>query len=132
MIIMEHSQIILETIQKKGISSYKVAKDLGISESLFSKWRSRPTSDVSSSKVVLIADYLGCSVDHLLGRDAEERDKSPGMEDSMLRDEQERELIRIARELDPVQKAWLLRLVETAVEREGTRRSQASLDAVRG
>ena len=129
---MEHSQIILETIQKKGISSYKVAKDLGISESLFSKWRSRPTSDVSSSKVVLIADYLGCSVDHLLGRDAEEREKSPGMEDSMLRDEQERELIRIARELDPVQKAWLLRLVETAVEREGTRRSQASLDAVRG
>ena len=87
---------------------------------------------MSSSKVVLIADYLGCSVDHLLGRDAEEREKSPGMEDSMLRDEQERELIRIARELDPVQKAWLLRLVETAVEREGTRRSQASLDAVRG
>ena len=115
---MEHSQIILEAIQKKGISSYKVAKDLGISESLFSKWRSRPTSDVSSSKVVLIADYLGCSVDHLLGRDAEEREKSPGTEDSMPRDEQERELIRLARQADSTQKAIALQVLKLAVEHE--------------
>lgn len=46
-------------------------------------------------------------------------------------DHQERELIRIARELDPSQKALLLRLVETAVENGGKRRRQASPDVLR-
>lgn len=65
---MEHSQIILNTINKRNISAYKLAKETGISESLFSKWRKNPTSDISSSNLVHIADYLGCSIDYLLGR----------------------------------------------------------------
>ena len=65
---MEHSQRILEIILEKGVTEYRVAKDTGISNSLFAKWKERPTSKVSSEKLVLIADYLGCSVDYLLGR----------------------------------------------------------------
>ena len=115
--------------KEKGYTIKTMLSDCGMgSNTMSAMYHGKAPSAASVAK---IADYLGCSVDSLLGRDVK-HEKSPGMEDSMLRDEQERELIRIARELDPVQKAWLLRLVETAVEREGTRRSQASLDAVRG
>lgn len=65
---MEHSQIILDLLAAKGISAYRLAKETHISESLFSKWKKNPTSDISSSNLVRIADYLDCSVDYLLGR----------------------------------------------------------------
>ena len=65
---MEHSQIILDILASRGISAYRLAKETNISESLFSKWKKNPTSDISSSNLVRIADYLGCSVDYLLGR----------------------------------------------------------------
>ena len=65
---MEHTEIILAEIEKRGDSWYHVAKITGISESLFGKWKKKPSSKVSSEKLVLIADYLGCSVDYLLGR----------------------------------------------------------------
>ena len=35
---------------------------------MFSKWKKNPTSEISSSNLTRIADYLGCSVDYLLGR----------------------------------------------------------------
>lgn len=65
---MEHSSIILGLLEKRGISAYRVAKETGISESLFSKWKKNPTSEIASQTLVLIADCLDCSVDYLLGR----------------------------------------------------------------
>lgn len=65
---MEHSRIILDILNKKNISAYRLAKETGISESLFSKWKKNPTSEISSSNLARIADYLDCSVDYLLGR----------------------------------------------------------------
>ena len=65
---MEHSENILRILAERKITAYKLAKATGISESLFSKWRDNPSSKVSSQNLVLIADYLGCSVDYLLGR----------------------------------------------------------------
>lgn len=65
---MAHTDIILAEIEKKGDTWYRVAKETGISISLFGKWKKNPSSKVSSEKLVLIADYLGCSVDYLLGR----------------------------------------------------------------
>ncbi len=35
---------------------------------MFTEWRKKPTSKIYSGNLVLIADYLGCSVDYLLGR----------------------------------------------------------------
>ena len=65
---MQHTEIILEILKTKNISAYKLAKETGISDSLFSKWKKNPTSEISSSNLVRIADYLDCSVDFLLGR----------------------------------------------------------------
>lgn len=65
---MYHSQIILSVFQEKKLSAYKVSKESGISESLFSKWKTNPTSEITSKNLVKLADYLDCSVDYLLGR----------------------------------------------------------------
>lgn len=65
---MHHSQTILNIFQEKGLSAYKVAKETGISESLFSKWKTNPTSEISSKNLVKIADYLDVSIDYLLNR----------------------------------------------------------------
>ena len=65
---MKHSERILKIIEERKITGYKLAKETGISESLFSKWREKPSSKIASQNLELIADYLGCSVDYLLGR----------------------------------------------------------------
>ena len=65
---MEHSDRIIQIIEGRGLTTYRVAKETGITNSLFSLWRKKPTSKIYSGNLVLIADYLGCSVDYLLGR----------------------------------------------------------------
>ena len=50
-----------ESISKKGITSYRVATDLGISPMLLSDWKngkSKPKLDT----MVMISDYLGTDV----------------------------------------------------------------------
>ena len=65
---MEHTEKILNILKERNIVPNQVAKAIGVSDSLFSKWRAKPTSKVSSEVLVSIADYLDCSVDYLLGR----------------------------------------------------------------
>ena len=65
---MEHTERILNILKERNIVPNHVATAIGISDSLFSKWRAKPTSKVSSDIIVAIADYLDCSVDYLLGR----------------------------------------------------------------
>ena len=55
---MEHSEIILEEMEKRGITPYRMAKETGITQSLFSLWKKKPTSKIYSCNLVLIADVL--------------------------------------------------------------------------
>lgn len=65
---MFHAQSVLNRIEESGITMYRISKDTGISVSLFSKWKKAPDTFVTSQNLVLIADYLNCSIDYLLGR----------------------------------------------------------------
>ena len=65
---MEHSDRILQIIAEKGLTCYKVAKATGLSNNIFNVWKNKPSSKIYSGNLVRIADYLGCSVDYLLGR----------------------------------------------------------------
>jgi transcriptional regulator with XRE-family HTH domain len=61
-------EIFDELIKQKGLSAYKVAKDTGISQTTLSDWkggRSIPKTD----KLQKIADYLGVTLDYLLGNE---------------------------------------------------------------
>ena len=65
---MEHSERILQIMEARGVTAYRIAKDAGVSESVFSEWRRKPSSNIYSSNLVRIANYLECSVDYLLGQ----------------------------------------------------------------
>lgn len=56
-----------ELLNSKGLSLYRVAKDTGIPKSIVYEWASGEREPVSEYLIPL-ADYLGCSVDYLLGR----------------------------------------------------------------
>lgn len=66
---MEFSQIILNYMELHDISGYKLAKATGISESLFGKWRAKPTSKIDTSNIAKIANYFNVSMDELLGNE---------------------------------------------------------------
>ena len=68
---MEHSERILEIIRQRGLTPYRIAKGTGMPQSVFSEWKRKPSSNIYSGNLVLIADYLGCSIDYLLGRTAD-------------------------------------------------------------
>ena len=67
-ILVEHTERIFKILEERDITAYRLSKETGISLSLPSKWKERPSSRVSSEILVAIADYLDCSVDYLLGR----------------------------------------------------------------
>lgn len=53
-----------------GINQAKLSADTGISTGNLSDWK-KGRSMPSSAKLVILADYLDCSVDYLLGRTTE-------------------------------------------------------------
>lgn len=57
---------------KKGLSVSKVEEELGFSHGLISRWTKMSPS---IAKVVAVADYLGVSLDELLGRQGEVKEE---------------------------------------------------------
>ena len=58
-------EIFEQLLQKFGVSSYKVSKDTGIAQSIFSSWKTGKSTP-KTDKLQLIADYFGVSVNYLL------------------------------------------------------------------
>lgn len=65
-------EIFDELIKQKGLSAYKVAKDTGISQTTLSDWK-RGRSIPKTDKLQKIADYLGVTLDYLLGNEQKEK-----------------------------------------------------------
>lgn len=56
--------------KEKGLSFYVICNDLGLARSLFSDWKigkSMPKTD----KLIKIADYLGTTVEYIIGQSKE-------------------------------------------------------------
>lgn len=58
-------------INAKGLTNYKVSKDTGIAQSVLSNWKNKGTTP-RPEKLQILADYLGVSVDYLLGVQTDE------------------------------------------------------------
>ena len=65
-------EIFDELIKQNGLSAYKVAKDTGISQTTLSDWK-RGRSIPKTDKLQKIADYLGVTLDYLLGNEQKEK-----------------------------------------------------------
>ena len=58
-----------QLLQKHGVSTYRVSKDTGIAQSVFSSWKNG-ISTPKQDKMKKIADYFGVTVDYLMiGKD---------------------------------------------------------------
>lgn len=64
-------EIFEHLLQKNGISSYKLSKDTGISQTTLSNWKSG-RSVPKQDKLQKIADYFGVTVDYLMGIERDE------------------------------------------------------------
>lgn len=58
-------EIYEQLLQKHGVTSYKVSKDTGISQSVFSAWKNG-TSTPKADKIQKIADYFNVPADYIL------------------------------------------------------------------
>lgn len=64
---MLNVDLLFSLLEKRNIKQSELSKATGISTGNISDWKKRK-SFPSAEKLVLIADYLGCSTDYLLGR----------------------------------------------------------------
>ncbi len=60
-----------QLLQSRGISSYKVAKDTGVSQTALSNWRSGKSLPTAKT-LQKLADYFGVTIDYLMGTGQQE------------------------------------------------------------
>lgn len=61
---MDYAKTLCELMERNGVSSYKLAKDIGVHVSTISNWRHGKSPKVEHLK--LVANYFGITVDTLL------------------------------------------------------------------
>lgn len=64
---------ILMLLEKKGVSGYKMCKDIGIQPSILSDLKSGRKKGLHSETAQKMADYLGVSVNHMLNYQLHQR-----------------------------------------------------------
>jgi len=60
--------IFVQLCEKHGITSYKLCKELGISQGTISNWKNRG-NNLSTTTLKKIADYFGVTMEYLMGGD---------------------------------------------------------------
>lgn len=66
-----------QLLQKYGVSTYKVSKETGIAQSVFSSWKNG-ISNPKQDKLQKIADYFGVSIEYLMtGKEEPTEKKNP-------------------------------------------------------
>ena len=64
---MNFAQCLTKVMDDRGLSSYRVSKDTGISDSLLGYYRTGK-NDPSAENLTKLADYFDVSLDYLVGR----------------------------------------------------------------
>lgn len=102
--------IFSELCAKKGVSCKRAAEDIGLSNSITTKWKK--TGATPSGKTLnKIANYFGVSISELLGK--EEKENSP---DEFVLTEGEKELIMLLRQFPANRRAFAINMVMSALE----------------
>jgi transcriptional regulator with XRE-family HTH domain len=120
-------------LKERGITPYRLSKDLGISQSSLSEWK-RGNSIPKYERLTKIANYFGVPVGYLTGRD--EDASEDGMDKELLErlmalvkekldapewsDEQARQNLVLFNSLTPDKKLEALRYLRYLVSRQET------------
>lgn len=97
-----------QLLQKRGISTYKVSKDTGIAQSVFSAWKSGK-SIPKTDKLQIIADYFGVSLEYLTGKYLDKEvsvtyyfnEETAKLAQKMFEDKDMQSLFHIKSKMDP-------------------------------
>lgn len=92
----------VDLIERRGIAKQSMMKEIGLGQNTLANMK---TSFLKSDSLALIADYLGCSTDYLLGRTQQEKTAQDSLDQLS---EDERELVEIFRSLDKAGRRRLL------------------------
>ena len=66
-----------ELLRERGISGSRMSADLGMSRSFMTELRKGRAKSVTAETAARIAEYLGVSVDYLLGKDDASKSDAP-------------------------------------------------------
>ena len=93
-----------ELLQKYGVSTYKVSKDTGIAQSVFSSWKNG-VSTPKQDKMQIIADYFNVSIEYLMtGKESSGyylNEETAKLAQEMFEDEDMRSLFDMKRKMPP-------------------------------
>lgn len=109
-------QIIQKLCEEKGISGYRLCKDVGISPSHLTEMKMGRHANLSTKNAQRVADYFGVTTAFLLGEEDVETKKAPSLSEERVLDEYEKEFLELSRELPPEMKKSLLNLVRMYVQ----------------
>lgn len=94
-------------LQKHGVSTYKVSKDTGIAQSVFSSWKNG-ISTPKQDKMQKIADYFNVSLEYLMTGEEKEggekyylNDETAKMAQEIFENKELRMLFDTARDAEP-------------------------------
>lgn len=109
-------QIIQKLCEEKGISGYRLCKDVGISPSHLTEMKMGRHANLSTKNAQRVADYFGVTTAFLLGEEDEETKKAPSPSEERVLDEYENEFLELSKDLPPEMKKSLLTLVRMYVQ----------------
>ncbi len=93
-------------MKEKGITAYKIEKDLGIKQSTFTSWRKG--SEPSAEKIFEIIQYIGVSPNEIFGYNEPEANQDP----EQLLTENEKELLKYFRQLPEREQVKMIGRIE--------------------
>lgn len=86
-----------QLLQERGITSYKVSKDTGVTQSTLSDWK-RGRSTPKTDNMKKIADYFGVTIDYLMTGEDDSDKTSEYWEDFLIRYKQRQKDLNIDNE----------------------------------
>ena len=100
---MTFAERVLDILQEKHISQAKLLQDLGLGKNQLAYWKKNDTVP-NARAVEKIAEYLGVSMDYLLGKTDEKKPPSPASAlGELALTQSEQEVIRLLRKMDKEQ-----------------------------
>ena len=104
-------EIFVQLCKSKGITTYKVCKDLGISQGTISNWKNRG-NNLSTAILKKIADYFEVSIEYLInGEDVQWNPVEQTMDYNISLSEEEQDLLMEYRKADDTQKEMIRRIL---------------------
>ena len=101
--------IFTDLCKEKGVSRTKAAEEIGLSNSITTKWK-KTGATPGGDTLEKVAAYFGVTIDHLLGK--EEKENTPN---AQTLTEGERELIELFRMVPADQQPVVLAMIKAAL-----------------